>query len=372
MPADERQAIVDGHVRACASNDVPGANLRGFVEPAFRDEGEEGPVEVQTVEFCGGRPGAANLILEPAIFFEVEAVGEFPGSGGQFGVERFHHGSPTRIQRVEWANRFTCTLCHATCNPQEGEPDRVNRVMRFLGLRTAIIGIGAAAVIAVPTAMGLGHTPAKSTIAPSPSATGSGRAGDDHAATSSPVAQATPTPTPTPSSTPTATPAAATNRPAATAAAPPPVPPAAVPSFSHVFVIVMENHEYGAVIGSAEAPYINSLAATYGLATNYYGASHPSLPNYLALTAGSTFGIASDCTTCYVNATNIADQVESSGRSWKAYIEDMPTPCFTGASSGNYAMKHNPFMYYNDIRNNPGRCGTHVVPFTQFCLDMSR
>src|SRR3984893_848413 len=182
MPADERQAIVDGHVRACASNDVPGANLRGFVEPALRDEGEEGPVEVQTVEFCGGRPGAANLILEPAIFFEVQALGEFPGSGGQFGVERFHHGSPTRIQRVEWANRFTCTLCHATCNPQEGEPDRVNRVMRLLALRAAIIGVGAAAVLAVPTAMVLGRPAVTRPGGANPSAPGSGPASDNQAA----------------------------------------------------------------------------------------------------------------------------------------------------------------------------------------------
>src|SRR3984893_3268322 len=182
MPADERQAIVDRHVRACASNDVFGANLRGFVEPALRDEREEGPVEVQAVEFCGGRPGAANLVLESAIFLEVEALGKFPGSGGQFGVERFHHGSPTRIQRVEWANRFTCTLCHATCNPQEGEPDRVNRVMRILGLRTAIIGIGAAAVIAGPTGMVLGRPAVNRTGAANPSATGSGPASDNQAA----------------------------------------------------------------------------------------------------------------------------------------------------------------------------------------------
>jgi phosphatidylinositol-3-phosphatase len=245
--------------------------------------------------------------------------------------------------------------------------------MRFLGLRTAIIGIGAAAVLAVPTVMVLGHTPVKSTGATSPSATGSGRASDDHAApTVSPVAQATPTPTPSPTPTPTVTPAAAANTPAPTTTAPPPVPPpAAVPTFSHVFVIVMENHEYGAVIGSTDAPYTNSLAATYGLATNYYGASHPSLPNYFALTAGSTFGVASDCTTCYVSATNIADQVETSGRSWKAYMEDMPTPCYLGASSGNYAMKHDPFVYYSDVRNNAARCAAHVVPFTQFGVDMS-
>src|SRR6195256_6438560 len=247
--------------------------------------------------------------------------------------------------------------------------------MRFFGLRTAIIGVGAAAVLAVPTAMVLGYTPVKSTTATNPSATGSGGASGDHATPSaSPVAQAAPTPppTPTPPPPPPATPAAVANTPAPTHAAPPPVPPpAAVPAFSHVFVIVMENHEYGAVIGSPDAPYTNSLAAAYGLATNYYGASHPSLPNYFALTAGSTFGVASDCTTCYVSATNIADQVESSGRSWKAYMEDMPTPCYMGTSSGNYAMKHDPFIYYTDIRNNPTRCAAHVAPFTQFWVDMS-
>jgi hypothetical protein len=241
--------------------------------------------------------------------------------------------------------------------------------MRFLGLRPAIIVIGTTVVLAVPTVLVLGHTPAKSTGVTRPSAVESGRDDDDHQAQiASRVARATSVPTPA------ATPAAAapTNPPASTQAAPPPAPaPAAVPTFSHIFVIVMENHEYGAVIGSSDAPYLNSLAATYGLATNYYAASHPSLPNYFALTAGSTFGVASDCTTCYVNATNIADQVETSGRSWKAYMEDMPTPCYLGTSSANYAMKHNPFVYYTDIRNNPARCAAHVVPFTQFGVDVS-
>jgi phosphatidylinositol-3-phosphatase len=132
---------------------------------------------------------------------------------------------------------------------------------------------------------------------------------------------------------------------------------------------VLENHEYGAVIGNPAAPYLNSLAASYGLATNYYAAAHPSLPNYLALTAGSTFGIASDCTACFVNARNVADQVEASGRTWKAYMEDLPAPCFLGAFSGGYALKHDPFLYYTDIRNNPARC-SRVVPFSQFWTDL--
>src|SRR5207302_2642940 len=120
MPANERQAIVDGHVRACASNDVLVVNLRGFVEPALGDEGEEGPVEVEAVEFCRRRPGIANLALEPAVLLEVEALSKFPGARGHLGVERFHHGSPTSIQRENRPNGFTCTLCHATCNPQDG------------------------------------------------------------------------------------------------------------------------------------------------------------------------------------------------------------------------------------------------------------
>jgi len=241
--------------------------------------------------------------------------------------------------------------------------------MRYPGLRPAIIVVGATVVLAVPTAMVLGHAPAKSTGVTRPSAVESGRDYDDHQAQiASRLARATSAPTPA------VTPAAAAtaNPPASTQAAPPPgPPPAAVPTFSHIFVIVMENHEYGAVIGNADAPYVNGLAAMYGLATNYYAASHPSLPNYFALTGGSTFGVASDCTTCYVNATNVADQVETSGRSWKAYMEDMPTPCYLGTWSGNYAMKHNPFIYYTDIRNNPTRCAAHVVPFTQFGVDMS-
>jgi len=244
--------------------------------------------------------------------------------------------------------------------------------MKFLGLKTAIVVIGAGVVLAAPAIVLLGSKPSKPAAALVHQVSERGRDYDDFKAQlANRLAAATPIPTPTPAA--TAVPVnapAPTNRPASPAP-PPPAATAAVPAFSHAFVIVMENHEYGSIIGSAAAPYINGLAASYGLATNYYGASHPSLPNYLALTAGSTFGIASDCTTCYVSATNIADQVEASGRSWKAYMEDMPAPCFTGGWSGNYAMKHDPFMYYNDIRNNAARCAAHVVPFSQFWGDMS-
>jgi len=144
-----------------------------------------------------------------------------------------------------------------------------------------------------------------------------------------------------------------------------------VPAFDHIFTIVMENHSYAEIIGNtAQAPYLNSLASQYGVAANYFGVTHPSLPNYLALAGGDTFGITSDCTTCFVSAPNIAvDRVEASGRSWKAYMESMPSSCFVGDSSP-YAQKHDPFIYFNDIRTNSAECNK-VVPYSNLAGDLA-
>jgi hypothetical protein len=122
----------------------------------------------------------------------------------------------------------------------------------------------------------------------------------------------------------------------------------------------MENKEASQVVGSRDAPYLNRLVRRYGVATASYGIRHPSLPNYLALTSGSTHGIDSDCTDCHVGARNLVDQLEAAHRTWGAYMEGLPQTCFAGASSGVYAKKHNPFAYYDDIAGDPGRC-SHVV-----------
>src|SRR5258708_10735572 len=140
-------------------------------------------------------------------------------------------------------------------------------------------------------------------------------------------------------------------------------------SASHLVVIVMENEELGSIIGSGDAPYINSLARRYASASDYHAVSHPSLPNYLALTGGDTFGISSDCTDCVVRASSIADQLDGAGVSWKAYMEDMLKPCYSGASYRGYAKKHNPFVYYTSVATNPSRCA-HVVPFGQLAADL--
>lgn len=153
-------------------------------------------------------------------------------------------------------------------------------------------------------------------------------------------------------------------------ATPAPTAGAALPNFSHIFLIVMENKEYGDLIGNAHAPYINQLAARYGLATNYYAVAHPSLPNYLALISGGTQGVTSDCTSCFQNAPNLADQLDAHHRTWKAYAESLPHACYLGANTGDYAMKHVPWLYFNDIRTAPQRCG-QVVPLSQLPQDLA-
>lgn len=143
-----------------------------------------------------------------------------------------------------------------------------------------------------------------------------------------------------------------------------------VPAFDHVFTILMENHSYNEIVGNSQAPYLNSLVSQYGIASNYFAVGHPSLPNYLELTGGSNFGITTDCnpSQCTVNQPNIAaDRITPAGKTWKAYEESMPAPC-TLSDSGEYAVRHNPFVYYTDIQTT-SQCANDV-PYTQLATDL--
>jgi phospholipase C len=144
-----------------------------------------------------------------------------------------------------------------------------------------------------------------------------------------------------------------------------------VPNFDHIIVVVMENKSYDDIVGNNKAGFINGLIKNGGLASNYSGVAHPSLPNYIALIGGDTFGINSDCTSCFINDKNLVDNFTKAGKTWKAYMQDMPTTCYMG-SKGNYAQKHNPFAYFDDIRNNPERCNDKNRPSSKcsrFYLD---
>jgi hypothetical protein len=138
-----------------------------------------------------------------------------------------------------------------------------------------------------------------------------------------------------------------------------------------VFVIVLENREYGEVFDSREAPFLSSLARRELRATRYYAVAHPSLPNYLALLGGSTFGIASDCSGCVAAGDNLALQLSRAGVPWRAYMGNMPKPCFRGAASGRYVKRHNPFMYFPSIARHRDSC-RRVVPASRLGTDLRR
>jgi len=127
-------------------------------------------------------------------------------------------------------------------------------------------------------------------------------------------------------------------------------------TLQHVVWIWMENQTYSNVIGNTSAaPYENQLAGQCGLATNYAGVSHPSLPNYIAATSGSTQGITDDNppSSHPLGVASIFGQINS-----KSYQESMPSNCAL-TSSGNYAVKHNPEAYYTPIRTD---CNVNDVP----------
>src|SRR5579884_912269 len=188
--------------------------------------------------------------------------------------------------------------------------------------------------------------------------------------------------------------------------------------YKHIFYIMMENHSTDEIFGNtADAPYINSLISQYGSAYQYFGVTHPSLPNYLAAISGNFQGIWDDCAAgdaviCapeefgpdsgYTNGQelltpdeiasasvtphmfsgqNIVDQLEAHGLSWRAYMQSLPYTGYTGEywpyqiTNGQvvpiklYAQKHDPFMYFTDIRDNPERM-ENIVPFSGFEDDL--
>jgi phospholipase C len=185
----------------------------------------------------------------------------------------------------------------------------------------------------------------------------------------------------------------------------------------HIFYIMMENHAYDQIIGNtADAPFINQLAAQNRLASNFHGVTHPSMPNYLSAISGYFQGIWDDCkagagvfcapeefvpnsgdgtsntlltqaqidsasnTAHLFSAQNIVDQLEAEGISWKAYMENLPSPgseveyaptLSDGTVVKLYAQKHNPFMYFSDI-NSPGSPRLNqIVPYeSNFSADL--
>jgi hypothetical protein len=180
---------------------------------------------------------------------------------------------------------------------------------------------------------------------------------------------------------------------------------AAIPHYQHIVEIMMENTSYQTIIGNSSAPQLNALAGKYGLATNYYGVTHPSEPNYVANIAGSYFGIQDDnqfyCTPAMastdpncggttvnhtVSAPNLADQLTAAGKTWKGYFQSLPpapapgnlvtsgpnangpyTFKYPSNSNALYASKHNPFINFTGTQGSLA----NMVPDTQLATDLA-
>ncbi|MBV9101835.1 MAG: hypothetical protein JOZ46_10465 [Candidatus Dormibacteraeota bacterium] len=174
-----------------------------------------------------------------------------------------------------------------------------------------------------------------------------------------------------------------------------------VPHLDHIGVLVLENESFSSTWGaSSPATYLNSLVPGGAFADMYYGTGHVSLDNYIAMTSGQGWqpSTGSDCASQNLfqcsqivstpSSTNIADQVEGASGTWKGYMDSAPSTCFHGdasatatppdpyqgdsaaAPAGNYADRHDPFVYYSDILSNQTRCDAHVVPYTQLTTDI--
>lgn len=152
-----------------------------------------------------------------------------------------------------------------------------------------------------------------------------------------------------------------------------PNPSTTLPSssfFDYVVTIVLENQGINNTYGSrcsGNCTYITQLANKYALAQNYSAIGHPSLPNYIALTNGGNYDTPPfdrDCfpqsNGCFVSAPNIIDSIDSSGRTWRAYMEDDAAGGCSHTETGFYINTHNPFLYYADINSNATRCGRIV------------
>jgi len=168
---------------------------------------------------------------------------------------------------------------------------------------------------------------------------------------------------------PAAVAAATAARPAPAAASGPCGTLSSAPAYTHVIWVWLENHSLDKIIGSAQAPYLNSLATECGLATNYHNITHKSLPNYVGATSGLGYQALArftrDCSPLR-GCTTTAPSLFGQGETWKAYQESMPSNCDT-RNSGEYAVHHNPVPYFTTL---PG-CATSDVPYTELAHDLA-
>ncbi|HMD91775.1 MAG TPA: alkaline phosphatase family protein [Trebonia sp.] len=148
-----------------------------------------------------------------------------------------------------------------------------------------------------------------------------------------------------------------------------------VPRYQHVFLFYFENYDYNQVIGSKQAPYLNSLRRQGALLSQFYAEEHPSDANYLALAGGSAFGVPltdpeEENPLYTINARNIGDLIDARHETWKAYTQSANGPC-DDTVHGYYWNDDQPMLYFADVRDRPSYCASHVVPLEELQADLA-
>ncbi len=138
---------------------------------------------------------------------------------------------------------------------------------------------------------------------------------------------------------------------------------------TNVFAVVLENHSFSSVIGNSAMPYLNSLASKYGLATNYFANTHPSIGNYMMMTTGQLI-TNDDNFAGTVSDDNVVRQLTAVGKTWKGYFDSLPSAGYLGGDQQPYLKHHNPFAYFTDVINSPAE-QANIVPATQLAQDIS-
>lgn len=138
---------------------------------------------------------------------------------------------------------------------------------------------------------------------------------------------------------------------------------------------MLENHGPDAVLGTGT--WLGSPARLAAEAVNAYGETHPSLGNYLAMLSGDNQGVDDDDVTHGpFDVPTLVGQLERAHVSWTAYMDVMPAPCFGRTSdvdlTGDYAKRHNPFMFFTEVTQDPALCAAHVVPGARLAADLRK
>lgn len=139
------------------------------------------------------------------------------------------------------------------------------------------------------------------------------------------------------------------------------------PHFDHVIFVVFENTDY---VDAVAEPNFAAFAKSGAIFTQAFAEVHPSQPNYIALTSGSTKGVFLDFPVD-LKVEHIGDLLEAKGLTWKAYAEDYPGNCYTGSAKKSYVRKHVPFISYVNIQSDRVRCAK-ITGEAEFATDVSK